>query len=505
MTHQESVLKFVQDKGFIFGPEPEIYGGLAGFYTYGPLGKLLKNNVENTIRRVFGRHEFYEVECPTVMPRIVWEASGHLGGFTDPLVQCPKCKKEFRVDHLITETYKDVQTAGWKKKDYEKFLSENKIPCASCKAVLPSAIKDHTLMMRTTIGVDQEAYNRPETATTTYLPFNRYVRFFRDKLPFGVFQIGKAYRNEISPRQFVLRMREFTQAEGQLFIFEDQKKGYPHYEAVKDQILPFWSEALQKSGKQPDLVSLSDALKKKLVGSSAYATILHLGYQLFLEMGIPADRMRLRQHHSDEKAFYAADAWDLEVNTPSFGWVECCGIHDRSSYDLTQHAKVSGQELQHQDPEHPKQTPHIIEIAFGTDRPTFALLDIFYQSKEENTVRDLFSIPKHIAPLHVAVLPLVNKLDEKANALYRDLKPHLLVTYDRSGSVGRRYARADEIGIPYCVTVDFETLEGKGVTIRDRDTTEQIRVPLEKLQDVLSQLLCNKLSFDKAGTKITAK
>src|SRR3989338_7621909 len=212
---------FMQNKGFVYGPFPEIYNGVAGFYTYGPLGKLLKNNVENTIRKVFQKHDFWEVECPTVMPAPVWKASGHLGGFTDPMIQCSKCKAHFRVDHLIKEKEPDFEPAG---KDLLALIKKYKIMCSSCGSALKDEIKRHSLMMQTTIGLDIEAYNRPETATTTYLPFLRYNEFFRKKYPFGVFQIGKAYRNEISPRMFICRMREFTQAEAQMFIFADQKK-----------------------------------------------------------------------------------------------------------------------------------------------------------------------------------------------------------------------------------------------------------------------------------------
>ncbi|MFQ5620991.1 MAG: glycine--tRNA ligase [Candidatus Nanoarchaeia archaeon] len=502
MARIDKVVTYAADRGFVYGPAPEIYGGLAGFYTYGPLGKLLKNNVEEAIRKVFQHHDFYEVECPTVMPKEVWEASGHLGGFMDPVVKCEKCKKDFRVDHIIEEGYPDVQTAGWKPDQFESFMAEKEVPCPSCKGILPPEIEDHVLMMRTTIGLDQEAYNRPETATTTYLHFPRYLRFFRDKLPFGVFQIGKAYRNEISPRQFVVRMREFTQAEGQLFIYEDQKKDYEAFLHAKDEKLPFWSEALQKGGQGPSVISLQEALDQKLVGTQAYAYVLHLAHKLFNEIGIPDDRLRIRQHHSEEKAFYAKDAWDLEIKTESFGWIECCGIHDRGSYDLEQHEKFSKTELKARDEQHEKQTPHVIEIAFGTDRPLFALLDIFYSAKEDNEERDLLSLPKALAPVKVAVFPLVNKLHDKAMEIYWDLKKSILCMYDKGGSVGRRYARADEVGVPYCVTVDFETLEGKGVTVRDRDSTDQVRVPLEKLTEVISGLVSGALDFSEAGQRL---
>ncbi|HLC84327.1 MAG TPA: glycine--tRNA ligase, partial [Candidatus Nanoarchaeia archaeon] len=381
---------------------------------------------------------------------------------------------------------------------------KHKILCPSCGGKFQEKAKDHTLMMRTTIGVDTDAYNRPETATTTYLPFPRYFRFFREKLPFGVFQIGKAFRNEISPRQHMLRCREFTQAEGQLFIYEDQKQTFVPFAEIQGLSLPLWDEKEQKANKSPKQITLKEAVSSKLLGSKAYAWTLHLAYELFVSMGIPKDRLRLRQHHSDEKAFYAKDAWDIEVYTNSFGWVECCGVHDRGDYDLTQHEKFSKTELKGQDQEHKKQTPHILEIAFGTDRPCFALMDLFYSSKEDNKERDLFAIPKRLAPVQVAVLPLVNKLETEALHAHKLLKNSFQTMYDRSGSVGRRYARMDEIGVPYCVTIDFDSRKNNTVTVRCRDTTKQVRVPMERIAETIKALLDNRIEFSEAGQEVTA-
>jgi len=495
----ERLISYISGKGFVYGPEPEIYNGLSGFYTYGPLGKQLKHNVEEAIRQVFTHQEFFEVECPIVMPAKVWEASGHLGSFTDPLISCTKCKANFRMDHLIEEKVPGTVTEGKKADELLAILKKNNVVCTSCQGPLSDTAKEHSLMMRTTIGVDTDAYNRPETATTTYLPFNRYFRFFREKMPFGIFQIGKAFRNEISPRQHIIRGREFTQAEGQLFLYEDQKNNFERYEEIKDFKLPLWSEADQVAGKDPTLMSLSDALDSKLLGTQAYAWTLHLAFVLYLKMGIAPEKIRIRQHHQDEKAFYAIDAWDIEVKTSSFGWIECCGVHDRGSYDLEQHEKFSGTELKAQDQDHKKQTPHILEIAFGTDRPVFCLLDTFYSAKEDNGERDLFSIPQHLAPIKVAVLPLMNKLEVEAKHVHKMLKNHFICWYDRSGSIGRRYARMDEIGVPYCVTIDFDVREKQTVTLRDRYTTKQVRVPIERIVDTIQALLDNKLEFEHAG------
>ncbi len=481
---------FITENGFIWGPSPEIYGGVAGFYDYGPLGKRLKNNVENAIRNVFQKHDFWEVECPTIMPSVVWKASGHLGGFSDPLIKCSKCNSEFRVDKIIAEFNPDLNVSGYSNAQLLKVIKDHDVVCTSCKSPLKNEIIKHSLMMKTTIGTDLEAYNRPETATTTYLPFKRFDEFFRKKYPFGVFQIGKAYRNEISPRQSVMRGREFTQAEGQLFILKSQKNNFDRFSEVKSKKLPLWFNDANKVVE----TTLDAAINKGKLKNQAYAWSLNLAYELFLAMGIPPERIRMRQHANDEKAFYADDAWDVEVKLNSYGWYEVCGIHDRGDYDLTQHAKESKQKLEtFSEESKQKEIPHILEIAFGTDRPTFALLDIFYDGKDpENKI---FRIPNQLAPVQVAVFPLVNKLENEAKKIYDSLKGNFAVQYDRAGSIGRRYARQNEQGTPYCITIDFDSLKNNDVTIRDRDTTEQARIKIKDLKETLRKLINKEIAF----------
>lgn len=482
----DTITTFAASKGLIYGPEPEIYNGVAGFFTYGPLGKALKNNVENAIRDVFRKYDFWEVECPCVMPAIVWQASGHLGGFTDSVINCSKCKATFRVDKLIEEAFPDT---GVNKEDYLTFIKDKDMKCPSCGSNFIFELKAHNLMMKTTLGLDIEAYNRPETATTTYLPFKRYLTFFRDKLPFGVFQIGKAFRNELSPRQNVLRCREFTQAEGQLFIFKDQKKEYERFERVADLKLPFVPHQNQMTDFKVEHVTLKDALKKGFMKSKAYAWSLAFTYELFRAMGIKEENLRLRQHKPDEKAFYADDAWDLEVKLQTIGWVECCGIHDRTDYDLTQHEKFSKIKLNARNIEtNQTETPHVLEIAFGVDRPVFALIDNAYDFDKERDYVVMHFNPK-IAPIKVAVFPLVNKLEEKAQEIYDTIPTTTTKIYDKSGAVGRRYARADEQGIPVCVTVDFQTLEDNTITLRNRDSKEQRRVNISDLNAEIQKMM----------------
>ncbi|MFH1173937.1 MAG: glycine--tRNA ligase [archaeon] len=491
----DDLLSFIQQKGFIWGPEPELYGGLSGFYTYGPLGKLLKNRVEGHIRRFYQKNDFWEVECPTIMPRVVWEASGHLTNFTDPVVKCTKCLAAFRSDNLIKENFPDItdaDLADWHA--HPALLEKHNILCPKCKGHFGDDITRHTLMMRTTVGLDVEAYNRPETATTTYLPFIRYFDYFRKKLPFAVFQIGKAYRNEISPRQHVLRMREFTQAEAQIILFKDQKDSFEKYPDVAAKQLPLWTEEQQLEHKDHHAISCDAALQKKLVGSKAYLWALAKTYEFFLSLGIPEENIRLRQHGKDEKAFYAIDAWDVEIKLNSFGWTELCGVHDRGDYDLGQHEKNSKRNLKVSDETHKQELPHIIEIAFGTDRPVFALLDLFYEKNEKEEAKSRFKIPIQVAPVQLAVFPLVNKenLPDLAKDLYNSLMQYFICKYDSAGSIGRRYLREDEAGTAFCITVDFDTSKDGTVTVRERDTEKQIRVPMTQIKERLEKFFAGE-------------
>jgi glycyl-tRNA synthetase len=479
---------YLSEKDFVYGPEPELYGGIAGFYTYGPLGKRLKNNVETVIRNAFNQNRFFEIEYPLIAPAAVWKASGHLDHFNDPTIVCSKCKSSFRADKLLAEAG-DEKAEHYSDDDLVKQFRVHDLKCPNCKGRFDLAIKRYSLMLKTTIGSDTEAYNRPETATTTYLPFKHYLNFFRNKLPFGVFQIGKAFRNEISPRQHLLRQREFTQAESQFFIHPDEKKEFHAFDAVKNDPLPLWTEEQQKKEQDPKMIPLSDALSKKILKNKAFAWNLWLAYRLFTRMGIPAEKMRLRQHYSDERAFYSEDTWDLEANLNAFGWTELCGISDRTDYDLRQHAKFSKQKLVARLSDGTEFVPHVIEIAFGIDRPVYALCDLYYSKREEDEKRTILAFPAHMAPIQVAVFPLLNKdgLDEKAETIYRALENEFLSYYDDSGSIGKRYSRMDAVGTPYCVTVDHDSLKNDDVTVRNRDSMKQDRVKITELKAYLSR------------------
>ncbi len=494
-TEEKEFLSFLNEAGLIWGPSPEIYGGLAGFYTYGPLGKLLKNKVEDSVRQIFNSNGLRELEGPTILPDEVWKASGHLETFKDRIINCSKCKATFRADKIIEEKY-DVPADSFSNEKILKFINEKGIKCPSCKGNFENVIDAQSLMMKTKVA-EREASLRPETATGTYLPFPRFYNYFRKKLPLGVFQIGKAYRNEISPRQNVLRGREFTQAEGQIFIDPKEKNNWEKFEDIKKEKLPFWSAVEQEKESEVKKITIEEALEKKLIKSKAYGWCIWLAYKLYINFGIPEKRIRLRQHHPDEKAFYADDAWDIEVKLNNYGWFEMCGVHDRTDYDLKQHSKFSGVKLEATRENGEKFVPHVLEIAFGTDRPTYALIDIFYDKKEEGEGKSMFKIPYHIAPIDVSIFPLMKKpeLLEFAEEIKKNLEKDFIVDYDISGSIGKRYLRSATAGTPYAVTIDYDSLDNKDVTIRDRNTTEQKRIKIKNLKNILRELIQEEKTF----------
>ena len=481
---ENELLSFVRKAHFIWGPEPEIYGGSAGLYSYGPNGKLLKNKIENKLREVFISLDFWEVETPLIMPKIVWKASGHLDRFIDKIFVCSKCNSMYRADKLIEEKLKSDASA-FTDRELLEIAKNKKLVCPKCNSKFLEEIRHFNLMMKTQLGFE-DAYLRPETATTTYLPFKNYYDFFRKKIPFRVFQIGKAFRNEISPRQNVLRMREFTQAESQLFIFEEDEKKFELFNSIKKQKLPLWPETLQKSKKSVSIMTLDEAVKKKYIQNKAIAFSLFSAYKIAIETGIPEKRIRFRQHAKEEKAHYAKDAWDLEVNTKTYDWIEVIGSHDRGNYDLSQHAKASGQKLSAEG-----KTPNIIELAAGIDRILFCLLDNLYENeKVKDLDRTVLHLKPSIAPIQAAVFPLQSKdnLPEFAKKIHNDLKtifPGFTIIYDESGSIGKRYRRMDEVGCPYCITIDYDTLKDDTVTVRNRDSMKQSRIKIDELDKFL--------------------
>jgi glycyl-tRNA synthetase len=477
-------------RGFVWGPSPEIYGGLAGFYSYGPAGMALKNNILNLFRTELRAYGFGEVECPTIMPEIVWEASGHLERFIDPVIRCKGCDTLYRADKFLQEHIPDIMLDGISFEKMEILLKKNNLKCPKCDTPFDK-IETYNLMLETKVGNDVKVYLRPETATTTYLLFNRLDQDARRQYPIKVFQYGKAYRNEISPRQQVLRMRAFDQFELQLFIGKEQEMDFIEFKEIKDYIVPLldW-KSQQKNQTKPNNISLNDAIKNKILKKEAFAYCIYLGHYLTQKLGYPNDIIRLRQHSPDEMAHYADDAWDLEIKTKQFGWVEICGIHDRTNYDLMRHSKFSNQnfEIPMGDDPKVKEVPQILEIAFGPDRIIYTLLEGCFEVEDKRIILKL--LPE-LAPNTVAVFPLVRNKEEimkLSKKVYKNLIEHRIISFfDSSGSIGKRYRRQDELGTPYCITIDYESLKDNAVTIRERDTMEQKRVPISELANIIQK------------------
>jgi len=461
----------IRRRGFIWGPSPEIYGGLAGFYSYGPAGTALKNNILSIFRKELRLFGFGEVECPTIMPE-----------------RCNKCDTLYRVDNLLKELLPDQKIDGLSFDNMQKLIDKYNLKCPKCDIGL-GKIEEYNLMLKTKVGNDVIAYLRPETATTTYLLFNRLDQDSRRQYPIKIFQYGKAYRNEISPRQQVLRMRSFDQFELQLFIGKEQEMDFEEYEEIKQTSLPLldW-KSQEKGNNKPKFVKLENAISNGILKKPAFAYCLYLGYYLTMKLGFPKNMIRLRQHSRNEMAHYADDAWDLEILTQQFDWVEICGIHDRTDYDLRQHGEFAkqnfaipmGSDLKQ------KEIPQILEIAFGPDRIIYTLLETTFKVEDERIV---LKLKKELAPNTVATFPLVRNKKEivkLAKDVHKLLLDNRIISfYDSAGSIGKRYRRQDELGTPYCITIDYESLKDDSVTIRDRDSMEQKRVKISEIPNFI--------------------
>jgi glycyl-tRNA synthetase len=450
------ILMLMAHRGFIFGPSPEIYNPVRGSFEIGPLGKLMKNNLETQIRKIFRKKGFWEVQCPLIGPEIVWKASGHMDRFFDYIVECTKCKNIHRVDTLLESL--NYNMTHIKTSEYGDIIQRDNVRCPDCEGPL-GEVTQQNLMVTSQLGFpSSEFILRPETATTTYLLFPRLYQFFRTNMPIFVFQMGYAFRNEISPRKMLLRTREFEQCEGQIFITPDQELNFELFEEIAHKKLPLWSAVEQEKGKiKVTKTDLSIAIEKHILQKPAYVWLLNLAYEVVLGVGISPNNIRFRQHKLDEKAHYAHDAWDLEVNSRLYGWTEVCGVHDRGDYDLNRHKEYSNKSKLEvpgvQKGE--KIVPHILEIAFGVGRLFFFALEQSFRFEEERTVLDL---PLEIAPVPFAVFPLQKKPSELvslAKKIYNELIDNdISAIYDEAGSIGKRYRRTEEVGVRYAFTID---------------------------------------------------
>jgi glycyl-tRNA synthetase len=486
----EDMATFCKKKGFVFS-NSEIYGGIAGFFDYGPLGVELKNSIKASWWKTFvqDRDDVVGIDGTTITHPKIWKASGHADCFGDIMLECTKCKERFRGDHLIEDSLK-IQADGISKEDIDKLVTENNIKCTKCKSDLGKA-HEFNLMFTTQVGPivsdESKTYLRPETAQLIFADFKSVLDTSRQKLPFGIAQQGRAYRNEISPRDFLFRSREFEQMEIEFFIHPKETKCSLLTKKDQDFEFQLLTENNQKKEQEHTKIKLKDMIKNKVAGEWHVYWIKEL-YQWFVDIGIKKDNLRLREHLKDELAHYSSACFDIEYNFP-FGWKEIHGNANRGTFDLEQHEKVSKKSMAVFNEEtKDKVIPRVIEPSQGTDRAFLAIMfDAYEDDKKRGNV--VLKLNRKLAPTKVAVFPLVNKLEKEARDVYDTLRKEFTTTFDRSGSVGRRYARADESGIPYCVTFDFDSKDDKSVTIRDRDSTKQVRVKIEDLKEKLINLV----------------
>ena len=457
----EKLTALCKNRGYIF-PGSEIYGGLANTWDYGPLGVQLKDNIKNAWKRKFVQESKYNVglDAAILMNPETWVASGHVGGFSDPLIDCRSCKSRYRADQLIENFMKEkgeeVQCDGWTNEKLESFIEENGIPCPECGKKDFTGIRKFNLMFKTFQGVTEdssaEIYLRPETAQGIFVNFKNIQRASRKKVPFGICQVGKSFRNEITPGNFIFRTREFEQMELEFFC----KPG------TELEWFDYWKNYCH------------DFLKS---------------------LGIRDENLRTRDHDPEELAHYSNATTDFEFNFP-FGWGELWGVASRTDFDLTAHQNHSKQDMSYRDPEtNDVYVPYVIEPSVGVERLLLAFLVNAYDEEtltdgngKEDT-RTVLRLHPALAPFKVAVLPLSKKLESVALPIYEELSQYFMVDYDAAGSIGKRYRREDEIGTPFSICVDFDTETEQSVTIRDRDTMEQVRVPLSKVRAYIEERL----------------
>ena len=457
----DKIVALCKNRGFVYAGS-EIYGGLANTWDYGPLGAELKNNIKKAWWKKFVQQNKYNVglDAAILMNPQTWVASGHLGGFSDPLMDCKECKERFRADKIIedwaAENHFELPKAvdAFTQAEMKDFIDEHNIPCPSCGKHNFTDIRQFNLMFKTFQGVTEDAKNtvylRPETAQGIFVNFANVQRTTRKKLPFGIGQIGKSFRNEITPGNFIFRVREFEQMELEFFCKPGSDLEWFQY----------WRSFCR---------------------------------DWLLSLGMTEENLRLRDHDPEELCFYSKATTDFEFLFP-FGWGELWGVADRTDYDLTQHQNTSGKDLTYFDPEtNERYIPYVIEPSLGVERSFLAFLCDAYDEEvidaEKNDTRVVLHFHPALAPIKAAVLPLSKKLSDKASELYDELSKKFMVDFDDVGSIGKRYRREDEIGTPFCITYDFDSVEDGCVTVRDRDTMEQVRMPIAEVEKYIESKL----------------
>jgi glycyl-tRNA synthetase len=481
----DDMAAFCKRKGFVY-PSAEIYGGMSGFFDFGPLGVELKNNIKQEWWKfhVKSREDIVGIDGTIITNPKVWVASGHAANFEDLMLTCSKCKEKIRADTFLEDALK-IHADGMKAAEINKLVNEHKLKCPKCKGAFEE-VEEFNLMFTTNVGPKQDAsakaYLRPETAQLIFADFKLIYDNARLKLPFGIAQVGKAFRNEISPRDFLFRCREFEQMEIEYFIDPAKINDCPYIDEVREHEILVYSAEMQKKNEEHKKMKMKDALAKGIIKTQWHAYWIATEHKWFISLGADANKFRIRQHLRDEKSHYALDTWDMEYEFP-FGWKELQGMSNRTDFDLRQHIKHSGKDLSIFDEETKKKIiPHVVaEPSQGVERAFLVFLFDAYNFDERRGNVVLKLHPK-LAPFKVGVFSLVNKLNEQTRKVYEMLRNDFECFYDTSGSIGRRYARADEIGIPFCITLDFDSLNDKCVTVRDRDTTKQERIKISELK-----------------------
>ncbi len=481
----ETMMNLFSRRGILF-PSSEIYDNHpSGFWDYGPYGAAVKRKLIELWRsEVVKGTGMIEIDGSICMDADVFRASGHLESFSDPLVECVKCGSIFRADKLIEEVSKENAPEAMSAEKFDGIISKHKIKCTGCKGELGKTRK-FNMMFKVSIGASkpQDAYLRPETCQSIFADFPRLIKVMKKPLPLGIAQVGKSFRNEISPRNAIIRSREFTQAEAEIF-FDPNNAEIKKSAEAGDCVLNLKSV---KDRKDYSEITAKEAVDKKMVSKFAayYLSVMH---RFLLKCGIPGEKIRNRELGGEERAFYAKESWDTEIKT-SLGWVEIVANNNRTDYDMSAHGKVSGKDVTVVNPEtNEKFIPHVWEISMGVDRLFYCVMETSYKKDAE---RVYLSLPAYVAPADASIFPLINKegMPEKADEIAGKLKKEgMCIEVEAKDSIGKRYARADEIGIPFCITVDGETSADDSVTIRERDTKKQVRVKIKDLGKKILEL-----------------
>jgi glycyl-tRNA synthetase len=486
VDNYDKIMKLALERGFYF-PSCEIYSDApAGFWEYGPTGVNLKNKfVELWRREILRRDEMLEIDGCQIMSKSVFVASGHIGNFTDPVVKCTKCSSTFRADRYITENTGENVPERMTEKELDLIIKKYNLHCPNCKGEFAETAR-FNMMFNVGIGPSvEQAYLRPETCQSIFVDFTRVFKTMRGHLPLAIAQVGKSFRNEIAPRQSLLRLREFYQAEIEVFCNPERLNEMPKFEEIKNTVLRL------SNGSSTTGVTAEEAFRKGLIPNKLITYYLALLIEFYDKAGIDVKRTRFRNLSNNEKAFYASVAFDLEVEL-STGWLELVACNYRSDYDLKGHAITSKKNLEVIDPANQsKVLPHVFELSMGIDRSIYAILEHCYYEDKQRDDRIVLRLKPYLAPILVGVLPLMSKggLDQKAHQINSELKYEFDTFYDESGSIGRRYRRLEEVGTPFVVTVDQRTMQDDTVTLRDRDTMQQERIKVSGLRQHLRDIL----------------